>query len=397
MIAVLFFCILGTSAQAGLPASQAQLLFSQYADQTSPNSKLDINIRFGNIHEARLRAFIESGPGGDWNVDLDPLVLNFPLPETGKAWVGRWNFLEDLQPQDAIGSSWVQNKSRALNPYLSGWIGMGVQSANTDTDIDYTFAYSPLFIPSFGPGLSISDNAPATGSRFTMLPPAYVDIDGNLFPLRYRLNMSHLSEILFQNQVFVSVRKRGAIGKVSVAAWSAPSPNPGLDLDPKIRPKSDLDIIVEATPQFARENFVAFAWEPSFLSSLNLQTAYELRSQRTSVSAKFTLSKFRFGVLHSFRKDAPTGPVLSPNYDHGLVWGEWNADAEKLGLQPSLRIEQHLIEGERGNWVRPQLSYRTNNHFVASLALNILTGQDYSYFGVWRSLDSMTIGLNYIW
>jgi hypothetical protein len=340
--------------------------------------------------------FVESGPGGDWNIDLDPFTLKFPLPETGQAWFGRWNFL-DSTPQEAIGTNWVQNKTRALEPYLSGWVGMGVQSSITDTQTDYTFAYSPLFIPSFGPGLSISDTGPATGSRFANLPPAYVDLEGRLYPLRYRLNLSHLNRILFQNQVYISFGQRGALGKVSVSAWSAPAPSPGLDLDAKIRPKSELDIIVEATPQFSRENFVAIAWEPSFFSNLNLQTAYELRNQRMNVSAKLTWPRFRFGLLHSVRKDVSASPVMSPSYDHGLLWADWNANSEKQGFQPSLRVEQHLIEGERGNWIRPQLSYRSNEHLVATLSINILTGQDYSYFGVWRSLDSMAIGINYIW
>jgi hypothetical protein len=396
VIASLLIFILGTSAHAAIPVSHTQLQISQYADQNSPSPKLDLNIHFGNVHEGRLKLFVEAGPGGDWNVDLDPFTLKFPLPETGLAWFGRWNFL-DSSPQEAIGANWVQNKTRALEPYLSGWIGMGLQSANLDTKIDYAFAYSPFFIPSFGPGLSISDSAPATGSRFANLPPAYVDLDGNLYPLRYRLNISSLTQILFQNQVFVSVGHTNVLGKISISAWSAPAPSPSLDLDPKIRPKSDVDIIVEATPHFVRENFVALAWEPSFFSSLSLQSAYELRSQRMNVSAKISLDRFKFGVLHSFRKDVSSGPIISPNYDHGLVWGEWNANSEKLGFQPSLRIEQHLIEGERGNWIRPQLSYRTNANLVASVAVNILTGQDYSYFGVWRSLDSMSVGLNYIW
>ncbi len=369
----------------------------QYANDVSPSPKINIDLSVQSQHEARLRSFIEAGPNGDWNADLDPFVLRYE-----GFWLGRENPNRNMTPQDAIGTHWVQNKTQALEPRVSGWIGAGMHSQIGTGPFHYTVAYSPIFLPSFGPSLSISESHATTGSRFATLPPSYVDLNGKLFPLRYKINISDLREILFQEQVYFSIEHRNFFGNFNISFWSAPSPDPSLDLNPKIQPGNDLNtepnILIEAKPSFPRENFIAFAWTPS--QSPVLQVTYELKHQLLTLSSRYNFSNsFSAGILHTFRTESKNldDPTYTSHYDQGLIWGEWHSTFERFRISPSLRIEQHLIHAQQGSLIKPQLNYLTTNGLLVFLNLNILSGNDYSYFGTWKSLDSASIGVQLQW
>jgi hypothetical protein len=123
--------------------SSVSLEEEQYADETSPASRIDIGAEIHSedtledaplvpVNQARLYSFYESGAGGDYSLDVDSTALRVPLSSDAHLWFGRVQPLSEgynhteLTSTDAIGANWVQNQSDALTPRVSGWIGTGV-------------------------------------------------------------------------------------------------------------------------------------------------------------------------------------------------------------------------------------------------------------------------------
>jgi hypothetical protein len=86
----------------------------------------------------------------------------------------------------------------------------------------------------------------------------------------------------------------------------------------------------------------------------------------------------------------------SPNYSDHLAWTELRSLLSRR-LSGNLRYEQHLTPGKRGAWVRPGIEYFAGSRFRLFAQANLLAGQDYSYFGTWRSLDSVAMGARLAW
>lgn len=431
----------GSLALAGalgvVPAARAEIIHSQisvsgqqFATEGTPGSRVDL---FGQIlsesslYEGRTArgelnffSFFETGTPGDRSFDFDSTAIRFgiaPGSSQGHLWLGRVQPLNEgfertglnvITPSSAIGANWVQNQSNALSPRVSGWIGAGGHM-KFSSGVFITAAYSPLFLPNFGPRLELSESSAAEGSRFASLPPAAIDLngDGNEFPLRYRVETGDIAGIVLQPQALVAAGYENSLHRLTFMAWSAPNPSPELSTSGKVKvDSSDANVLVTATPKFARQNFLGAQW---LGRGVALKPAVELlyaTSGKLSASARLRpLRFFEAGYLTTVETlqndpaaDGSQPAVTTPApYAKNLLWAEATGTAMGGKLAPSLRVEQHLTSKLEGRWLLPQIGYRPDSNWMLFANASILTGPDRSYFGNWKSLDSVSMGARYQW
>jgi hypothetical protein len=400
--------------------SSVSLEEEQYADETSPASRIDIGAEIHSedtledaplvpVNQARLYSFYESGAGGDYSLDVDSTALRVPLSSDAHLWFGRVQPLSEgynhteLTSTDAIGANWVQNQSDALTPRVSGWIGTGVHF-RTDSGFTFTAAYSPIFLPSFGPRVDYSSSDDSSGSRFARLPPQCVVINGQCIPLRYQIDVGQLSSILLQNQGTASVGYETKVIDAHAMFWSAPNPNPGTNTQGQLRfqQNNGVNVLVTADPYFERQDFAGFDVSllamPGLVVVPSIAGAIETQNGQVTLSAKLNIYRnFKLGYLTSFNNPPSDSPVVTPLYPDRLVWAEYDADPILGRITPSMRVEQHIIPGAEDHWIHPKVDFLVDRKTTLFASASILEGTDNSYFGTWRALSSVAFGGRYQW
>jgi len=413
---------------APVPSSEFSIGADQFALEQQANPKIGLNVtwkseealetpEFGKRtkRELRLFSFYESGMGGDKSFDLDRAIFRIPVasgPSAGYVWFGRSHPVEEgaefgpVQTTGAIGANWVQNQSDALNPRASGWIGAGFSDSIQGFSVNAVI--TPLFLPSFGPRLDLSESDNASGSRYARLPPQFVNSKRALVAIRYKVDPGELKNIVLQHQFYVGVSKQTRLGDFRLLGWSAPAPNPELNLSDMIRVNSeDADALVTVVPRFPRQNFVGLQWAlqdslHNKLPLILLESAYELNSANLKLSATFSpVRSLKFGALQSTslrNKMQAENPALEiSDYAQDLVWTELASSFYRDRIRTALRWEQHLTSDHHGAWVRPRIEYAPQQRLRVFAQANMLAGQKGSYFGEWRSLDSVNSGVRYLW
>jgi len=382
----------------------------QYAleEKPAPRWDLDLHWKAGisrDSSEIRLVGFAATGTNGDWSIDLDPIVYRY-VPFEGPAeqlWFGRQHpFEQGLQSTGAIGTNWRQNQTDALAPRISGWIGTGARYRLSSSGLRVSVAYSPIFIPNFGPALTLSESKASTGSRFARLPPSYVRLDQAVLPLRYMVDVGDLKDIILQNQFFVSIDQEAHGTKSAFMAWSAPAPSPEIDANATLRVSEEsANVLVTAKPKFRREMFIGAKaqWQNTFMKP-EVETALELTRPRLGMSWRGEIMRaVHIGVLHTFvsasAKSTSATPD-SPNYAERLGWVNGTVRLTDT-LSASLRVEHHFTPGKNGTWTRPSLELSPSRKLKIFAQLSVLTGDDFGWFGTWRSLDSFNLGAKYTW
>ena len=347
--------------------------------------------------------FVESGPQGDWSFDIDRVV--FPLGSS--FWIGRSHPLEnpggaDLDPFSAVGNSWVQNQSNALHPRVSGWIGGGA-TFEPRTNSRVRLAISPLFLPSFGPRLTVSETNPASGSYFSTHPPDFVLIEGVELPLRYRLQVGDIRSVVLQPQLFMSWSERTRSGQITVLGWSSPSPSPQLSSDAVIQIQdSQVLALATVTPQFERKHFAGITYDtyvPGNTWGFSLQGIKELGSRQTTVSGSAAFFpapslRVRLGVLHRL-PGSSFAPIREIRRDDRLTtaqvvyrWKKWLV---------SLLAQRNWAGDESGHWFETTVGHALSKNLTVELRSSILSGSDRSFFGNWRALDQIILGAAWVW
>lgn len=418
-------------AQAATFRSSFSAAMQQFATETSPESRLELGAEVSSdsllyernlpASEAHFYSFVETGESGDRSFDLDDAALRLRVGRTGHFWFGRVHPLSEgfgkterawVGRTSSIGANWVQNRSNTLAPRVSGWIGSGIHFKPSENGMFLTAAFSPLFLPDSGPRLELSESNPPKGSRYASLPPLSMDLtqDGSEFPMHYRVNVGKITDIVLRNQYFVAIGHENESHRLSAMAWSAPRPQADTQVSGKVKigPRK-IYVLVDAVPDFPRETYLGAQWATRLAPlSPALDAAYELRSGRLTLSASIEPWRFfRAGYLdtvETVKNEADLAPETSsesgapgpaPRFAERLVWAEIPAAAFPFRLQPSLRVEQHLKT--LGRWMRPGLQFIVDDRFTAYASANIITGMDKSYFGEWRSLDSVSIGAHFQW
>jgi hypothetical protein len=357
--------------------------------------------------EIHVQGFVETGSAGDRSIEPDILVWRPLDSKTSHLWLGRAHPLREglKQPNEevlrfdsALGANWSQNQSNPLTPTTVGWVGAGL-TQKIGGGWYFSVAASPLYLPNFGPRMDLKEDSRSDGSRFAKLPPQYVRLNGNLVPLRFKIDTGDIKDIVLQPQALFSIGYNGEGQLTRFYTWTAPTLNPKIDTSEALRiHPNDIDILVTAKPKFPRENFFGFStshaidyFNPSF------ESVYENQSKRLTISQAFApLEQVHLGGLHTWRESKPSSDgTESADYDNRLAWISLQQKVERF--LPSLRVERHFDTRKSDFYAQAMLQYFATDNLEMFGKVRVLAGKDRSYFGAWRQLDSIHIGARYIW
>jgi|GEM_PF-2236032 len=411
LLALLSFSAL--SANANFQDNLGAHIF-QYASEKAPTVYLSNKSVFETqsfLTKAEL--YFESGPRGAWTLDPDPVRYHFFFDEGKRTqiWAGRdhpLNLLEDrwIEPTSALGSIWVQNQLDALNPRVSGWIGGGVVHS-FDDHWKVLFAYSPVFLPTFGPSLGFSDRGDLTPSRFARLPPESVVTGGVTLPIRYQLKLNQLSELLLRHQAFVGTSYSNDTTTLDAFAFTAPRPNavPLTDASLAIT-QNTVNANVSINPQFPREYWAGMRvqrkdllFKPALELMQNLEDypnhlisltgffkAPSLPSGLTRLSPRAS-----FGLLSHLQKS-----FSAPQFSDFMLFLRVPFELTTRLISRTI-VQTTLLPGRRSLYCMNEFEYSLKTDFAILAGLRVLAGQDDSYFGAWRNQSSVSLGLKKVW
>lgn len=413
----LLYCSFIALAEAQ-PRLNTQISGIQFAHEKTPIGKVTLNVNFESLSsvshsqssiplaEFHFYSFFETDRTGDRSFDIDSSVFRFSPLENHYFWIGRTHPLQEdsrdllILTTSAIGTRWVQNQSNPLQPRTSGWVGMGVHSRELTTGLFFTASYSPLFLPHFGPSVEFSESNDATGTRFARLPPQQILIHEQMLPLRYRILTGNIRNIILQPQYLIELGHDLEWQRLSMITWSAPSPSPKISTSGvlKVTP-SDASVLATVQPTFPRETFYALRWliQKSHLQA-EFHATYEKSTQETTFSGSLSFKNFiKLGYLTSFERNESPGQINTPVYAKNLFWLETSIKTFRDRLTSTLHFEQHIDQKNPGYWISTDLEYQINTLTKLFFRTNTITGQDESYFGSWKALDSVALGGKYEW
>ena len=386
--------------------NELQTQFYQYANESQPSFYLNglSQIQSQNF-ETKIHTYYESGTKGSWSIDPDPLRLDFKFNTEKKSflWIGREHPLnltrsKKIEATDAIGAVWTQNQLNALNPRVSGWLGIGLHQ-NLAENITLLFAYSPLFIPTLGPSLGFSENGDLHPKRYSRLPPASVDTGGTLLPIRYQLEVGQIKELLLQNQFFTGITHEGKDLSVDATFFSAPRPNAVPLTSAKLAvAQNAVTAKVEIEPQFPREEWVTLRLQIKnalFKPTIEwVQGVHDWSAQFASLSGSYAFGSFssiQFGLL-SHMGDESEDPRFSDLL--AFIKMPWSITDQ---LEFKNLIQSTLLNARQSIYWLSEIEYSFMKNFSAIGSVRMLAGQNYSYFGDWRAEDSAGIGMRWTW
>lgn len=415
-IALLFYSPI-TSAKAQSSVN-AQISSIQFVHEKVPIGKVTLEASYESSNsifdsepfmpqsEFHFYSFFETDRAGDRSFDIDSSVFRISTFKNNYFWVGRTHPLqEDLWDHptlttSAIGARWVQNQSNPFQPRASGWIGTGTHFRDSSTGIFLKACYSPLFLPHFGPSIEFSEFRDATGTRFARLPPQQIQINEQILPLRYRILIGNIRNIILQPQYLVEFGHDLEWQQLSLITWSAPSPSPKISTSGILKvTASDASVLATIQPTFPRQTFYALRWmiQQSHIES-EISATYEKSSQQTTLSASLNFKEFiKLGYLTSFEQVPTPAEINSPIYAKNLLWLEATIKLFREKLTSTLHFEQHLDETSQDYWISTNLEYQLSPLTTLFFRTHTIAGHEESYFGNWKALDSIALGGKYEW
>jgi len=230
-------------------------------------------------------------------------------------------------------------------------------------------------------------------------------VNNQVLPLRYDLQTGPLWSIVRQDQFFFNLRYREHGVDFGFYLWSAPSPDPTIETTGILRvTESKLYALATARPRFERKNHLGFRTQfYELFSKPVLEFFYETLSQDKTASLELSPFSFlRMGYLNTWSRSqlSPEDAAITvSSYSESLGYMEFYLESEekKHSLEPMLRLEHHFKKTRTGSLVSPGLNYWISPQFQLYSRLNLLMGEALSYYGNWRSLDSIYLGLKFIW
>jgi hypothetical protein len=382
-----------TGSRGTEPNEQLVALLQQYWSNDSKRTPWEV----------KLHLEVECQGARDVSVDVDRAWLAIPVggePHSAPSfYLGRihpwdlshhpaatdpWGLLAQRSPQNRgllLGYGYSPDETEA-NPIILGWIGAHFWSPKGP--FKYGFSFSPIFIPSMGSEVTVSESGPASARRFARRPPGYIDLNGRTHPLRLAVDRSRLwQDVLLQPQLAA----QGALEiSPDLEIWAtvsrAPAPDPSYTSDGYLK-VSDTDIEGVATihPLFVQR--WDFSLSPRWRPGLPLNTAvvgaiFGSTDHSWGSSLGIENRFFDFSLLH----EASVG-MGGPSYSDLLAQGHGRV---AIGdFEPFAGFKTHLRTSDA--WLNGGVRYAMTAKTKVELGTDVFSGGANSYFGEWRAND----------
>ncbi len=389
-------------AKGGTLDGSVETQLFQYASEDAPTFYLSNKTNYETPEfESSIELYYESGPRGAWSFDPDPIRYHAALddPKKTEIWLGRGHPLDlirksRVEPTSALGTVWTQDQLNALAPKVSGWLGGGVIH-EWAPGWKSTFAYSPIFLPTFSPSLGFTQRGDLNPARFARLPPSGVNTGGVTLPIRYQLRVDQLSELLFRHQAFLGIAKTGESADFELYAYTAPKPDPVPITDATLAvSQNEVNAHVSINPQFPREYWAGTrvqSKETLFKPALEfIQNLEDFSNHLVSLTGYYG-TQANFGLLTHLKKNTD-----SARFSDFLVFLKIPTPLTNRITLQSL-IESTLLSTRKSLYCMEELQYWITKTFSVLIGLRVLAGEDDSFFGAWRNQSSLSIGVLQKW
>jgi hypothetical protein len=309
-------------------------------------------------------------------------------------WQRPWGYLAQAQAQNRgllLGA--VREGEAFPQPDLSGWLGVHYWSdPSRKSAVQWGLSASPLFVPSMGSEVALSEDEDASAARFGRRPPGAVLVNGVLLPLRYRIDDSRLIEdVLFQPQLMAQLAWRGGAGWEGWASVSrAPVPGAQADVSGFVNVSgSGVAAVAVVKPEFPqRVSASVFHRIPVFRGFRAFNAIQFIQGGILG----YELGLSGHGLSLSFLDERGASSEFDARYARMLMQAE--ADLRLSDSWSLLSgIKQHLQES--GTWLRSRLEWKASAPLSLDVGAELFGGGDQSYFGEWRTNDRVFFGLNW--
>ncbi len=303
-----------------------------------------------------------------------------------------WGLLASRQSQDRgllLGSG-MRATSLSPDPTLMGWLGFHTRWGKLD-NWGLSFSATPFFIPSLGPEIVFSDNAPAYWGRFARRVPERVRIEGQEYPVTLRVDRSQIwSDVILQPQAMGQAWWRYTKKfKGWFTASRAPSPDASFPTD------SYLKINENGVTAYALVHPKFFPrWEGTLTHEFDITDRFTLWTSLLAASdqshggeAGVRLGPATFSLLHEWRPDAASD-------DYRDLLGQLDVRQELFtDFELYAGLKRHFRQNDL--WARFALRLALAKETKLDIGTDIFHGSDRSYFGEWRANDRLFAALQW--
>jgi len=347
----------------------------------------------------------------DRSIDLDRAWIQ-TLPKTSpfSLIVGRihpWDVSENplgRDPFSASATQHAQNRGVLLgygwdrgkptpSPILMGWLGVHLWSdPSGNAPWAFGFSASPLFVPTLGSEVSISENGPQQVGRFGRRPPGRALINGAEVPIRYSIaNYRLLEDVLLHPQfLFQSRLQTSEDSSLRWKGWltlsRAPSPDPVIQSQGFLKVTDEnLSVLALVEPSFPQQ------WMADFSQVLILGRELDAPKIVGSIYAKENGSK---GLELGLQKYLTKFSVMNNQWSGSSEdYGAWLIRLDSEFHLPFLNLKlyggwyQHWLK--KDSWMRAAISVPLSQSAQLNLGTDIFSGDPSTYFGEWRTNDRL--------
>ncbi|MBI2608031.1 MAG: hypothetical protein HYW47_00315 [Deltaproteobacteria bacterium] len=301
-----------------------------------------------------------------------------------------------------------------LSNIQEGLVGAYFSYRGKKTKVE--FLLSPLFIPLLGgPRLEgVGEDHLEVWSRW--LPPLLyrAKMGGGILPVDYTVTLPKIVNVLFQNGAIVRWGAHNEVGSFSVHAASVINPSPRIRIEEKLVPHKP-ELRAYLSPEFHREEMIgldgqinflggSFFSEASYVRPRNphslLENMYKNASFKTLLGIKIAnaswLPHWIAGLSYEKilgQKTVDSTPGFLPHKSPFLFFTSLNLKPfhwSELGFMTE--TDSEFKEGV----LRGSFGFFTFDSFSLSLGLDVLWGEDDTYWGQFRAHDRMWLKGTYV-
>jgi hypothetical protein len=333
---------------------------------------------------------------GDWTLGrIHPWEL-LGDPEAQRP----WGYAAQSQPQNK-GILLGPSPERAVfpDPVLLGWVGAHwTLNERAASGLAFSASATPIFVPSLGSEVKLTDDADASATRFGRRPPGSVRVGSADLPLRYRIDTSRiLQDVLFQPQLMIQARLSAPAH--GYRAWlslqRAPRPDAEPDASGYVNVATDpVTAVAEVRPRFPElwSLTTTHVWSglgPDFFASAQASGGgafgYEVGARLSALSVSF-LDELRTGA-----SSTGSAGFSDARYSDRLAQAELTLSAGQWQWYGGAKV--HLTQD--GAWLRSGIGWLATRELRLDLGGDVFGGGDSAWFGEWRTNDRIFLNLTW--
>lgn len=266
--------------------------------------------------------------------------------------------------------------------------------------------FSPLFIPNRGGVRFEKGPDQRFGSISRWLPPLFdeVKVGDGVIPLDYALHLPAVKDILFRQGGFVrfSLQTKAAHLALMGADFFDPTPTLSYDAKLHIRDESLLQAMVHLYPEFSREQMLGFQsktiWKNTELFNdgayFNRESIFKnMTGIRIRTDYRF-FSEWVAAALFSKKvKDTTNAPSPIPDRAEETLFSKISfnllpASQFSFSYETDFSMKQRVLRGS--------LSLGSFAQMQFGMGFDILSGEDQTYWGLFRGNDRMWMKGSYV-